>query len=160
GWDHLMGAMTTIESGTAVNVRYPQQMARAVAIHEAGHATAGHVYKPNVGSSRLSIRMRGEARGHHQSFQREERVDHSWQSEDFGDLIHTLGSMAAELVFYKETSSGVGGDLSMVSTKAAIMVGAAGMRPLRFELDGSLPDGESEEEAREKIMKRFEKIGL
>ena len=58
-WRHLVDAMTVIESGTAVNVNYNETDARAVAIHEAGHAAAAHVYVPEVESSRLSIKMRG-----------------------------------------------------------------------------------------------------
>ncbi len=60
-WRHLVDAMTVIESGTAVNVQYNETDARAVAIHEAGHAAAAHVYVPEVESSRLSIKMRGRA---------------------------------------------------------------------------------------------------
>ncbi|HET9992560.1 MAG TPA: ATP-dependent zinc metalloprotease FtsH, partial [Kofleriaceae bacterium] len=44
---------------------------RTTAIHEAGHAAAAHIYRPDLESSRLSIRMRGRSLGHHQSFQRE-----------------------------------------------------------------------------------------
>ena len=41
------------------------------------------------------------------------------------------------------------------------MVGTSGMRPQRIELNGAVAEGESEaSEAREKIMKRFEQIGL
>ena len=76
-WDHLVQAMTTIESGTAVNVTYPDHELRATAIHEAGHAIAAHIYRPELESSRLSTRMRGRSLGHHQTFQREERFS-SW----------------------------------------------------------------------------------
>jgi ATP-dependent Zn protease len=55
--------MTTIESGTAVGVNYIDEESRAVAIHEAGHAVASHVYANDV-STRLSIRMRGGSLGH------------------------------------------------------------------------------------------------
>ena len=48
GWDDIVEAMTTIESGTAVNVEYIPEETRAVAIHEAGHAVAGHVYMKGV----------------------------------------------------------------------------------------------------------------
>ena len=102
--------MTVIESGTAVNVNYNETDARAVAIHEAGHAAAAHVYVPEVESSRLSIKMRGQSLGHHQSFEKEERFG-AFQSRMFGELIHAVGAMAAELVFYGENSVGVGGDL-------------------------------------------------
>jgi len=156
-WEHLVQAMTTIESGTAVNINYVEHEQRATAIHEAGHATAAHVYRPELESSRLSIRMRGRSLGHHQAFQREERFS-SWQREQLGDLIHGLGAMAAENVFYGENTSGVGGDLQSSTDTAAWMVGTSGMRPQRVELEGL--DAEAEEEARDKIMKRFEKIGL
>src|SRR5436190_13391585 len=87
GWEELVQAMTTIESGTAVNVIYPQHELRAVAIHEAGHALTGHVYRPDLESSRLSTRMRGGALGHHQMFEREERFSR-WQHEEIGTLVH------------------------------------------------------------------------
>jgi len=41
----------------------------------------------------------------------------------------------------------------------AWMVGTAGMRPLRVELNGNVPEGEDPDEVRELIMKRFERIG-
>jgi ATP-dependent Zn protease len=157
-WEHLVQSMTTLESGTAVNVSYPDQELRSVAIHEAGHAVAAHVYTPDRESSRLSTRMRGGSLGHHQTFEREERFSR-WQHDHIGALIHTLGAMAAENVFYDENTGGVGGDLQSATDTAAWMVGTAGMRPLRIDLEGRVPEGEDEDEYREKIMKRFERIG-
>ncbi|HET8893320.1 MAG TPA: AAA family ATPase [Gaiellaceae bacterium] len=159
-WQHLVDAMTAIESGTAIGVRYVEHETRAVAIHEAGHATTAHIYRPDLESSRLSIRMRGGSLGHHQAFQKEERFS-EWHSEAMGDLVHVLGAMAAEQVFYGQTSSGVGGDLQYATARAASMVGAAGMGPQRIELNGHrFNKGESEEQTREEIMRRFEEIGL
>jgi ATP-dependent Zn protease len=158
GWADLVQAMTTLESGTAVNVIYPAHELRAVAIHEAGHAVTAHVYRPDLESSRLSTRMRGGALGHHQTFEREERFSR-WQHEEMGSLIHVLGAMAAENVFYGENSGGVGGDLQTATDTVAWMVGTAGMRPLRFELNGNVPKGEDPDEVREQILKRFERIG-
>ncbi len=134
-WQHLVDAMTAIEAGTAVGVRYVEHETRAVAIHEAGHAATAHVYRPDLESSRLSIKMRGGSLGHHQAFQKEERFS-QWHSEAMGDLVHVLGAMAAEHVFYGETSSGVGGDLQYATARVATMVGAAGMGPQRIELHG------------------------
>ena len=158
GWEHLVQAMTTIESGTAVNVAYPDHELRSVAIHEAGHAVTAHVYRPDLESSRLSTRMRGGSLGHHQTFEREERFSR-WQHEEMGALIHVLGAMAAENVFYGENTGGVGGDLQTATDTAAWMVGTAGMRPLYVELNGNVPEGEDPDEARERIMKHFERIG-
>jgi cell division protease FtsH len=157
-WQHLLDAMTAIESGIAIGFQYTPNEARQVAIHESGHAVAAHIYRPNVESSRISIKRRGHSGGHHQSFEREERFVH-FQSEVFGDLIHGLGAMAAEHVFYGENTEGVGGDLQGTTNQATIMVGAAGMAPQRLELNGSRFNGEPEEETRKIIAKRFEEIG-
>jgi ATP-dependent Zn protease len=152
-WQHLVDAMTVVESGTAIGVKYTPKETRAVAIHEAGHATAAHAYRPEIESSRLSIRMRGGSLGHHQFFDREERFS-SWQSEEAGDLIHTVGSMAAEHVFYGENSVGVSGDLGQATARAATMVGVWGMAPKPLDLSGH------DDATREKIEKRLREIGL
>ncbi len=158
-WRHLVDAMTAIESGTAIGVQYVEHETRAVAIHEAGHAAAAHVYRPDLESSRLSIKMRGGSLGHHQAFEKEERFS-SWHSEEMGALVHTLGAMAAEHVFYGQNSNGVGGDLQSATTRAAWMVGAAGMGPQPIELTGVKFADETEEQTRRRLMKRFEQVGL
>ena len=150
--------MTTVESGTAVGVEYVPDETRAVAIHEAGHAAASHVYMKDVMSTRLSIRKRGGSLGHHQAIEKEERFS-SWRSEEMGKLIWTLGAMAAERVFYGENSTGVGGDVQSATGAAAWMVGVCAMGPERVDLDGPLRQPEEEDAEREKIMKRFEAIG-
>src|SRR5581483_9078297 len=155
GWDDLVEAMTTVESGTAVNVEYVPDETRAVALHEAGHAVAAHAYMKGAESTRLSIRRRGGSLGHHMAMQKEERFS-SWRSEEMGRLIWALGAMAAERVFYGENSTGVGGDVQAATERAAWMVGACGMGPEYVELRC---DDESEEEARERVMRRFQRIG-
>jgi ATP-dependent Zn protease len=156
-WDDLVEAMTTLEAGTAVGVEYIPEESRAVAIHEAGHAAAGHVYLKGAESTRLSIRMRGGALGHHQALEKEERFSR-FRSEEFARLVWGLGAMAAERVFYGENSNGVGGDVQSVTAQAAFMVGASAMGPQPFEV--SPTSDETQEEANERILKRFEKIGL
>jgi ATP-dependent Zn protease len=71
-------------------------------------------------------------------------------------LIWALGAMAAERVFYGENSTGVGGDVQAATDRAAWMVGACGMAPEFVELRC---DDESEEEARERVMRKFQRIG-
>jgi hypothetical protein len=66
--------------------------------------------------------------------------------------------MAAERVFYGENSNGVGGDVLSVTAQAAHMVGASAIGPQPFEVKPR--EDETEEEARERILERFEKIGL
>ena len=155
-WDDLVDAMTTLEAGTAVGVDYVPEESRAVAIHEAGHAAAGHAYLKGAESTRLSIRMRGSALGHHQALEKEERFSR-FRSEEFARLVWALGAMAAERVFYGENSNGVGGDVASVTAQAAYMVGASAMGPEPFQVTPE--KGETEEEARERILKRFEKLG-
>jgi ATP-dependent Zn protease len=157
-WKDLVEAMTTVESGTAVNLEYVPQETKAIAIHEAGHAAAGHVYMKGSESVRLSIRRRGQSLGHHQALEKEERFT-KWRSEQMAQLIWTLGAMAAERVFYGENSNGVGGDVQSATALAAFMVGSWGMAPERVDLEGKYARKSYEEEKREKIMNRFEEIG-
>jgi ATP-dependent Zn protease len=101
--------------------------------------------------------MRGGALGHHQALEKEERFSR-FRSEEFARLVWALGAMAAERVFYGENSNGVGGDVLSVTAQAAHMVGASAMGPQPFEVKPR--EGETDEEAHERILKRFEKIGL
>ena len=156
-WSDLVEAMTTIESGTAIGIEYIASETRAVAIHEAGHAAAGHVFMQGAESTRLSIQMRGGSLGHHQALEKEERFSR-FRSDEMARLVWALGAMAAERVFYGENSNGVGGDVQSATAQAAWMVGASAMGPEPFTVTPL--DDESEEEARERVLKRFETIGL
>ena len=157
-WEDIVEAMTTIESGMAIKIEYVPEETRAVAIHEAGHAVAGHVYMKGAESTRLSIRRRGDALGHHQALEKEERFS-SWRSEEVARLIWTLGAMAAERVFYGENSTGVGGDVQSATARASWMVGACAMAPERIEINGRFKKEEDADRERKKIARRFETIG-
>jgi ATP-dependent Zn protease len=155
-WHDIVEAMTTVETGTAVGVEYIPEETRAVAVHEAGHAVAGHVYMKGVLSTRLSIRMRAGSLGHHQAIEKEERFS-SWRHEEVAKLIWTLGAMAAERVFYGENSTGVGGDVMSATARAAWMVGSCAMAPEPIDVDGR--GGEQAEREAQRLMDRFERIG-
>jgi ATP-dependent Zn protease len=162
GWGDLVEAMTTVETGTAQNIEYIAEETRAVAIHEAGHAAAGHVYlEKDMLSTRLSIRKRGGSLGHYQSMEKDERFSH-FRSQVMGSLIMTLGAMAAEHVFYGENSQGVSGDLYSATATAAAMVGFWGMgpeeEPISITPSRRLKPGEQPE--REAFVReRLEEIG-
>lgn len=156
-WGDLVEAMTTIESGTAIGIEYIASETRAVAIHEAGHAAAGHVFMKGAESTRLSIRMRGGSLGHHQALEKEERFSR-FRSDEMARLVWTLGAMAAEHVFYGENSNGVGGDVQSATAQAAWMVGASAMGPEPFTVTPL--DDENDDAARRRVLKRFEAIGL
>jgi ATP-dependent Zn protease len=161
-WRDIVEAMTTVESGTAQNIDYVEDETRAVAIHEAGHAAAGHVYLGNdVLSTRLSIRKRGGSLGHYQSMEKDERFSH-FRARVMGGLVMTLGAMAAEHVFYGENSQGVSGDLYSATATASAMVGMWGMGPdeLPIMLRPSRRLGPGEQpDAQAQVRERLEEIG-
>jgi ATP-dependent Zn protease len=101
--------------------------------------------------------MRGGSLGHHQALEKEERFSR-FRSDEMARLVWTLGAMAAERVFYGENSNGVGGDVQSATAQAAWMVGASAMGPEPFEV--APLDDESEEEARKRVLKRFQEIGV
>jgi ATP-dependent Zn protease len=154
----LLEAMTTVESGTAVGAPYPKHRRRAVAIHEAGHAVCGQLYLESRVSTRLSIRRRGASGGQHQAMEVEDRFGH-WRSEQVGDLIWGLGAMAAEHVFYDQTTTGVGGDIGMVTWRAGQMVGRHGMGPAPIDLSDRIADKAERETAEQRVLERFERLG-
>src|SRR3954449_6231737 len=158
-WPDIVEALTTIESGTAQGIDYVPEETRAVAIHEAGHAAASHVYMEGVLSTRLSIRMRSGSLGHHQAIQEEERFS-SWRHEEVAKLIWTLGAMAAETVFYGQNSTGVGGDVESSTVGAAIMVGFSSMAPEPTDLSDRISDPVRAAELEEEVAKHYEAIGM
>ena len=107
-------------------------------------------------STRLSIRKRGSSGGHHQAMEIEDRFGH-WRSEQVGDLIWGLGAMAAEHVFYGQNTTGVGGDVGMVTARAAHdgRLPRDGARRRSTSRTGSPTRSEREEEE-ERVMERFE----
>jgi cell division protease FtsH len=154
-WRDIVEAMTTVEAGTAQNIEYVPEETRAVAIHEAGHAAAGHIFLGEaILSTRLSIRKRGGSLGHYQGMEKDERFSH-FRSRVMGSLIMTLGAMAAEHVFYGENSQGVSGDVQSATATAAAMVGIWAMGPEPVHFDGSL---ELQDDV-EHVLKRLERIG-
>jgi len=170
-WRDIVEAMTTVEAGTAQNIDYVPEETRAVAIHEAGHAVAGHVYLGDeLLSTRLSIRKRGGSLGHYQSMEKDERFSH-FRTRVMGSLVMILGAMAAEHVFYGENSQGVSGDLYSATATAASMVGMWGMGPEASALeigpgyDSSMTDrkgkknGNAPESQDELVRRRLEQIG-
>jgi cell division protease FtsH len=158
GWRDLVEAMTVVEAGVAVGQPYAPHEERSIAVHEAGHAVCSHLYNENLLSTRLSIRRRGDSGGHHQAMRIEDRFV-SWRSEEVAGLIHTLGAMAAEIVFYGQNTTGVGGDVNMVTTRAAYMVGMAAMGPGDIDLSDRIEDPERRAAEAERARERFVALG-
>ena len=158
GWLDLVEAMTTVEAGVAVGQPYAKHEERSIAIHEAGHAVCSHLYNEHLLSTRLSVRRRGSSGGHHQAMRIEDRFV-SWRSEEVAGLIHILGAMAAELVFYDQNTTGVGGDMRMVTARAAWIVGGAAMGPGKVDLSDRIEDPEARREEEERVRGRFISLG-
>ena len=150
GWEHLVQAMTTLESGTAINVSLSGARAPLGRDPRGRTRRDGARLPPRSRVEPASTRMRGGSLGHHQTFEREERFSR-WQHEEMGALIHVLGAMAAENVFYGENTGGVGGDLQTATDTAAWMVGTAGHATVAHRPRRQLGEGEDEDEARERI---------
>ena len=114
------------EVGLAQPTTYTVEERRAIATHEAGHATAAYF----VGTARrlevLSIIKRRESLGLLAHADREERYTRS-RSELEGQLVIALAGMAAEELFLGESGTGPGADLAAATDIAAAMVGALGM---------------------------------
>jgi len=68
--------------------------------------------------------------------------------------------MAAEVVFYGQNTTGVGGDVRSVTWLAGRMVGFAAMAPQRVDLSDRIDDEERREDEEQRLMKRFEEIGV
>jgi len=154
----LLEAMTTVETGVAIGQQGPKHELRAIAIHEAGHAVTSHLFEDNVTATRLSIKKRGSTGGHHMAMAIEDRFV-TWRSEEVGNLICSLGAMAAELVFYGQNGRGVGGDLASATASAALMVGGAGMAPAPIDLTDRIADKKEREETEKEVTRRFEELG-
>ena len=108
--EDIVEAMTTVESGTAVGVEYVPEETRAVAIHEAGHAVASHVFlkgnestasRSECAEDRSAITKRWRKRSASAS-----GAARRWETSS-GHWARWLPSTSSTA----RTSNGVGGDL-------------------------------------------------
>ena len=125
-WDDIQRAKMTEEVGLAQPVEYTEAERRAIATHEAGHATVAWL----VGKTRklevLSIIKRSAALGLLAHSDLEERFTQT-ESELRSLVEISLGGLVSEQLFFGERSSGVASDLKYATTLAAQMVGSLGM---------------------------------
>ncbi len=105
---------------------YTEEERRAVATHEAGHATAAFVLGTTRRLEVLSIIKRRTSLGLLAHTDTEERFTRS-RSELEAALGIMLAGMAAEELFLGESGTGPGADLAQATQTAALMVGALGM---------------------------------
>jgi ATP-dependent Zn protease len=133
-WADIQRAKMTEEIGLAQPVEYTEAERRTIATHEAGHAVVAWLAGKSRKLEVLSIIKRKEALGLLAHSDVEERFLKS-QSELVALIQIALGGMAAEELFFGETTSGPAGDLKAATTYAAMMVGSLGMAGSLFSYE-------------------------
>jgi len=119
-------AKLTEEVGMKQQVVYTEEERRAVATHEAGHATAAHFLGTERRLEVLSIIKRSKSLGLLAHGDREERFTRA-RSELEASVAISLGGLVAEELFLGESGTGPANDLAAATQVAATMVGALGM---------------------------------
>jgi cell division protease FtsH len=125
-WNDIQRAKMTAEIGLAQPVEYTEAEARTIATHESGHATVAWLVGKGRRLEVLSIIKRKEALGLLAHAELEERFLKT-RSEMESLVQIAFGGMAAEELFFGETSSGVAGDLAAATKLACQMIGTMGM---------------------------------
>ena len=125
-WADLQKAKLTEEIGLAQDVEYAEAERRLIATHEAGHATVAWLVGKGRKLEVLSIVKRKNALGLLLHTDEEERFTRTrTEVEALVDIA--LGGMAAEQIFFGETSTGASSDLQAATNIVCHMVGAYGM---------------------------------
>jgi ATP-dependent Zn protease len=126
GWGDVQAAKMTAEIGLAQPVEYSRGEATTIATHESGHATVAWLVGKGRRLDVLSMVKRKDALGLLSHTTLEERFTQT-RSEIEALIQIAFGGMAAEELFFGETSSGVAGDLAAATRMACQMVGSLGM---------------------------------
>jgi cell division protease FtsH len=114
------------EVGLKQPVVYTDEERRAIATHEAGHATAAYFLGTTRRMEILSIIKRRQSLGLLAHADLEERFTKS-RTELEAALAIALAGMASEELFLGESGTGPASDLAVATETAAAMVGALGM---------------------------------
>ncbi len=125
-WSDITQAKMTNEIGLANGALYTEAERRLIATHEAGHATVAWLVGRGRTLDVLTIVKRKESLGLLAHSDTEERFTRT-RSEMLALIQIAMGGMAAEELFFGETSSGVAGDLAAATATACQMIGVLGM---------------------------------
>ena len=135
-WDDLQQARMTEELGLKAPVEYTEDERRAIATHEAGHATVAHLVGKGRKLEVLSIIKRGTSLGMLAHSETEERFTKT-RSEIVALIQIAFGGMVAEELFFGESGTGPSGDLAAATRAAASMVGSLGLGGSLVSLDAA-----------------------
>ena len=114
------------EVGLKQATSYTEEERKAVATHEAGHATVAYFLGTTRRLEVLSIIKRRESLGLLAHGDKEERFTRA-RSEIEAMIAIALGGLASEELFLRETGTGPASDLAAATQTAAMMVGSLGM---------------------------------
>jgi cell division protease FtsH len=120
-FDDIWKAKLTDEIGLEDPVEYGLNDKERVAVHEGGHAVAGHFLRPWLPVQIVSIRKRGGAGGV-TVYAEEEEMHFSSKSQMLATIATTLAGMAAEEMWMGESSNGPAGDLQQATSLALQIV--------------------------------------
>jgi cell division protease FtsH len=124
--DDVYEARITEEVGLRQPVAYTDDERRAVATHEAGHATVAYFLGIGRRLEVLSIIKRSRSLGMLAHGDTEERYTRS-KTELEASVAIALGGLVSEETFLGESGTGPANDLATATEVAATMVGALGM---------------------------------
>jgi ATP-dependent Zn protease len=139
--EDVQRARMTTELGLPQPASYTPAERKAIATHEAGHATVAYFAAPERQLDVLSIVKRRDALGMLAHSEREERFTRT-RGECLALLQVAMGGMAAEEALLGEAGTGPSGDLAGATKLAAQMVGAYGMAGSLLSLEASQAPGD------------------
>ena len=125
-YDDLWQAKLTDEIGLKQPVTYSAWEKESTAIHEAGHAVASWFLQPSEAVQVVTIQRRESALGLVHTMDLEERFSKT-RDEMLADIKVMLAGLAAEQIWYGQTTSGPSSDLRNATIICAQMVAYYGM---------------------------------
>jgi len=125
-FNDLWTAKVTEEIGLKEPTKTSARDRQMTAFHEAGHAVLGYILELDDQIQVASIIKRRDTLGVVYRTPLEER--HTELREDMRrDIVVSLGGLAAEEIWFGDTTGGPSSDLKMATYRAAIMLGMLGM---------------------------------
>lgn len=125
----LEEAATKVKLGPQRKRMQSDKDRKLAAYHEAGHAVVGHLLPDIDPVHRISIVSRGMTGGHTMFPPTEDRSNET-KSRLLEQISTALGGMAAEMLVFKDVSTGPANDLDVASSIARAMVMEYGMSDL------------------------------
>ena len=125
-YDDIWQAKLTDEIGLKQPVTYSAWEKESTAIHEAGHAVAAWFLQPSEAVQVVTIQKRESALGLVHTMDLEERFSRT-RDEMLAEIKMFLAGLAAEHIWYGQTTSGPSSDLRAATMRCAQMVAYYGM---------------------------------